>query len=75
MIKEQLKCNYKYFQFFEIVVNKEIDYIYFKDGSYHELVFKSQMFNIMHLCGMEYQDPKSKNMMKPSQIYVALKAN
>jgi hypothetical protein len=60
---------------YEKVVNKEIHYVYIKDGSYRELVFKSKKSKFMHLCGVEYQNPKSKQMMKPPQFYAAFKAN
>jgi hypothetical protein len=60
---------------FEKVVNKEIHYVYIKDGSYHELVFILQKSNFMYLYGVEYQDSKSKQIIKPSQFYAALKAN
>lgn len=60
---------------FESVVNKEIHYVYFKEGLYHELVFKAKKANFMHLCGIEYQNPITKQMMRPSQFYAALKSN
>lgn len=60
---------------FESVVNKEIHYVYCKEGLYEELVFKPQKANFMHLCGVEYQNPITKKMMKPSQFYAALKSN
>ncbi|MDW0110219.1 PBECR4 domain-containing protein [Sporosarcina aquimarina] len=60
---------------FERVVNKEIHYVYFKEGLYQELVFKPKKANFMHLCGVEYQNPITKQMMKPTQFYAALKSN
>ncbi|MEK5038463.1 PBECR4 domain-containing protein [Sporosarcina sp. FSL K6-3457] len=59
---------------FEKVVDTEIHYVYFKEGSYYELIFKPQKSNFMHLCGVEYKNPKSKQPMRPSQFYSALKA-
>lgn len=60
---------------FENVMNKEIHYVYFKEGRYQELVFKPQKSNFMHLCGVEYRNPRTKQMMRPSQFYAALKSN
>lgn len=59
---------------FEKVVDTEIYYVYIKEGAYYELIFKPQKSNFMHLCGIEYRNPKSKQLMKPSQFYSALKA-
>lgn len=60
---------------FERVVNKEIHYVYFKDGFYQELIFKPKKANFMHLCGVEYQNPITKQLIKPTQFYEALKSN
>lgn len=60
---------------FERVVNKEIHYVYLKEGLYQELVFKPKKANFMHLCGVEYQNPNTKQMMRSLQFYEALKSN
>lgn len=60
---------------FERVVNKEIHYVYSKERVYQALIFKPKKANFMHLCGVEYQNPITKQIMKPAQFYAALKSN
>lgn len=60
---------------YEKVVNKELHYVYFKNNKYHELVFKPRKQNFLHLCGIEYYDPKKGNKYSPAQFYDFLKRN
>lgn len=60
---------------YEKVVNQQIVYVYYRNGSYKELEFQPTKSNFMHLCGIDYQDVKSSRKMSPIQFYEALKKN
>lgn len=57
------------------IVNKEIHYVFLKNKKYYELVFKAHKNNFMHLCGVTYIDPKTKQEYTPARFYDALKKN
>ena len=73
--KKTLEALQKGLQAYEKVVDKEIHYVYYKSGKYYELVFKPHKGNFMHLCGVEYIDPKTKRKYKAIPFYNSLKAN
>lgn len=60
---------------YESVVNKEIHYVYLneKSNTYHELVFKAHKHNFLHLCGVDYYDPKTSKKYSAKQFYDFLK--
>lgn len=63
------------FNAYEKFVNKEMHYVYLKNGSYHEIVFKAKKENFMHLCGVKYKDPKTKRILSANHFYNALKGS
>lgn len=62
---------------YETVVDKEIHYVYLneKSNTYHELVFKAHKHNFLHLCGVDYYDPKTRRKYSAKQFYEFLKTN
>lgn len=61
---------------YETILNKEIHYIYKKNGQYRELVLKAKKNGFMHLCGIEsYLDPKTKRAVSPSHFYELVKSD
>ncbi|MEK5209658.1 PBECR4 domain-containing protein [Psychrobacillus sp. FSL H8-0510] len=56
-------------------VNKEIHYVYKADGVYKEIVLKAKKQEFMHLCGVEYYDPKLKKKVSPNHFYSLVEDN
>jgi hypothetical protein len=71
--KKVIELITKGFEAYEKVVGKEIHYVFLKQGRYHEIIFKASKKNFMHLCGVKYQDPKTKRFFKANEFYKAFK--
>ncbi|PEF33675.1 PBECR4 domain-containing protein [Bacillus wiedmannii] len=59
---------------YEKIVNKELHYVYYKNNQYYELVFKPHKRNFIHLCGIDYYDPKTGQKFNAIRFYDALKS-
>lgn len=77
MLKSQLVDRLKEgLESYNTILNKEIHYIYKKNGQYRELVLKAKKNDFMHLCGIEsYLDPKTKKPVSASHFYELVKSN
>ena len=62
------------FSSYEQIVNKEIHYIYKKNDKYHEIILKAKKNGFMHLCGLNYRDPKTNKVVQPSHFYSLVKS-
>ncbi|MEJ8306401.1 PBECR4 domain-containing protein [Saccharibacillus sacchari] len=60
---------------YDKLLNKEIHYVYKKEGKYHELILKSGKANFAHFFGVKYIDPKTNREFNSASIYSALKKN
>lgn len=60
---------------YEKVINKQLYYVYFKNNRYYELIVKPKKENFLHLCGIQYFDPKNGERYSAKQFYDFLKKN
>ena len=60
---------------YEKIVNKELHYVYLKNNKYQELVIHPKKHNFLHLCGINYFDPKTGKKYNANQFYDFLKKN
>lgn len=58
---------------YEKIVDKELHYVYFKNNQYHELIFKPHKRNFLHLCGIDYYDPRTGKKLSANRFYDTLK--
>lgn len=58
---------------YEKIKNKELHYVYLKDGKYHELVFTPKKEHFLHLCGLDYINPKTKKPLSAKDFYGLVK--
>lgn len=72
---KMVECIQKGIAAYEKFVNKEVHYVYKKDGAYKEVVLKAKKNEFMHLCGVSYLDPKTKRKVSASHFYSLAKAN
>ncbi len=64
----------KGFEQYNLFVNKEIHYVYKYKSTYKEIIFKAEKENFMHLCGINYVDPKRKINVSGKHFYNLLKS-
>jgi hypothetical protein len=60
---------------YEKIANKQLHYVFLKNGMYREIILKANKHNFMHLCGVSYRDPNTRKTMNSNQFYKALKKN
>lgn len=58
---------------FELLVNKEIHYLYLNGNAVKELVVKAKKEQFLHLCGIKYKDPKTKKFVTARHFYELVK--
>lgn len=58
---------------YELIVDKEVHYVYLKKNRYHELVLKPHKRNFLHLTGIKYIDVKTGRKVSASKFYDVLK--
>lgn len=63
------------FQAYSQIVNKEIHYAYKVNGEYEEIILKAKKQDFMHLCGVEYLDPKNNRNVSANHFYSLLESN
>ncbi|MCM3612683.1 PBECR4 domain-containing protein [Planococcus sp. MERTA32b] len=73
--KKTLELLKKGHQAYEKIKGKELHYVYLKNNVYHELVFKPQKQQFLHLCGLKYINPKTKVPYSAKQFYDFVKTN
>lgn len=61
---------------YELIVGKEVHYIYEKDNQYKEIVLLARRNDFMHLCGVKaYLDPKTKRPVTKGHFYNLVKTD
>lgn len=65
----------KGFEAFELLVNKEIHYLYLTGTEVKELIVRAKKEHFLHLCGLKYKDPKTKKTVTARHFYELLKDN
>ncbi|MED4722570.1 PBECR4 domain-containing protein [Bacillus atrophaeus] len=71
--KKMVEYILKGFKAYEEFVNKELHYVYKKDNVYKEVVFKANKKGFMHLCGVDYIDPKNSKKVSANHFYSLVK--
>lgn len=72
---QMIECIKKGRDAYEQIVNKEIHYVYKKDNVYKEVILRAKKNGFMHLCGVDYLDPKTKQKVAPKHFYQLVKDN
>ncbi|WP_071154457.1 PBECR4 domain-containing protein [Planococcus faecalis] len=58
---------------YEKLKNKELHYVYLKNGKYRELVFTPKKEHFLHLCGLNYINPKTNKPSSAKDFYGIVK--
>lgn len=71
--KEALTAINKGFEAYELVVDRQIHYVYLnKSGRYEELILKPHSSNFLHLCGINYFNSQNRKL-NANNFYQGLK--
>ncbi|PJO43409.1 PBECR4 domain-containing protein [Lysinibacillus xylanilyticus] len=70
-----VECIQKGIAAYETFVNKEVHYVYKKDGAYKEVVLNAKKKEFMHFCGVSYLDLRTKKKVSAPHFYNLAKAN